>query len=66
VRYITPEALLRMRFGEPPWPSWDIAVLCFRGDGGGAALIDKLGARPVGGKVRMRSRRRPSARSLTR
>jgi len=51
VRYITPEALLRMRFGEPPWPSWDIAVLCFRGDAGGGALIDKLGARPVGRKT---------------
>jgi uridine phosphorylase len=51
VRYISPEALLRMRFGEPPWPSWDIAVLCFRGEGGGGALIDKLGARPVGGKT---------------
>jgi uridine phosphorylase len=48
VRYITPETLLRMRFGDPPWPSWDIAVLCFRGEGGGGALIDKLGARPVG------------------
>jgi uridine phosphorylase len=48
VRYITPETILKLRFGEPPWPSWDIAVLCFRGDGGGAALIDKLGARPVG------------------
>jgi len=51
VRYITPEMLLRMRFGERPWPSWDIAVLCFRGEGGGGALIDKLGARPVGGKT---------------
>jgi uridine phosphorylase len=51
VRYITPEALLRMRFGEPPWPSWDVAVLCFRGEGGGGALVDKLGARPVGGKT---------------
>ena len=51
MRYITPETLLRMRFGERPWPSWDIAVLCFRGEGGGGALIDKLGARPVGGKT---------------
>lgn len=51
MRYITPETILRMRFGEPPWPSWDIAVLCFRGDGGGGALIDKLGARPVGSKT---------------
>ena len=51
MRYITPEALLRMRFGEPPWPGWDVAVLCFRGDAGGGALVDKLGARPVGGKT---------------
>ena len=51
MRYITPEALLRMRFDEPPWPSWDVAVLCFRGDAGGGALVDKLGARPVGGKT---------------
>ena len=48
VRYITPEAILKMRFGEPPWPSWDIAVMCFRGEGGGGALVDKLGAQPVG------------------
>jgi len=40
-----------MRFGEPPWPSWDVAVLCFRGDAGGMALVEKLGARPVGGKT---------------
>jgi len=51
VRYITPQTLLRMRFGEPPWPHWDLAILCFRGDGGGGALVDKLGARPVGGKT---------------
>jgi len=48
VRYITPETILKMRFGERPWPSWDIAVLCFRGEGGGGALVQKLGARPVG------------------
>jgi uridine phosphorylase len=48
VRFITPETILKMRFGEPPWPSWDIAVLCFRGEGGGGTLVDKLGARPVG------------------
>jgi len=51
MRYITPETLLRMRFGEPPWPHWDIAVLCFRGDAGGGALADKLNARPVGAKT---------------
>lgn len=39
-----------MRFGAPPWPTWDIAVLSFR-DSGGGVLIDKLGARPVGGKT---------------
>jgi uridine phosphorylase len=48
VRYITPEALLRMRFGEPPWPQWDLAILCFRGEVGGGALVAKLNARPVG------------------
>lgn len=51
MRYITPQTLLRMRFGDSPWPSWDVAVLCFRGDAGGGALIDKLGARPVTGKT---------------
>ena len=51
MRYITPEALLQLRFGPPPWPGWDIAVLCFRGDGGGGALVRKLGARPVGRKT---------------
>jgi uridine phosphorylase len=51
VRYIKPEAILRMRFGEPPWPSWDVAVLCFRGDGGGNALVEKLHARPVGART---------------
>lgn len=51
MRYITPETILKMRFGEPPWPSWDVAVLCFRGDGGGGALAEKLGARPVGRKT---------------
>jgi len=40
-----------MRFGAPPWPRWDIAVLCFRGDAGGGALADKLEARPVGAKT---------------
>jgi len=40
-----------MRFGEQPRPSWDIAVLCFRGDAGGGALVEKLGARPVAGKT---------------
>jgi uridine phosphorylase len=51
MRYITPEALLRLRFGDPPWPSWDVAVLCFRGAGGSGALVHKLGARPVGRKI---------------
>jgi uridine phosphorylase len=51
VRYITPEAILRMRFGEPPWPSWDVALLCFRGDGGGKPLVEKLHARPVGART---------------
>src|SRR5882672_10657873 len=40
-----------MRFGERPWPSWDIAVLCFRGEGGGGALVQKLGARRVGART---------------
>jgi uridine phosphorylase len=50
-RYIPPDALLRLRFGDAPWPQWDVAVLCFRGDGGTEALVRKLNARPVGRKV---------------
>jgi uridine phosphorylase len=50
-RYITPDTLLRLRFGDAPWPQWDVAVLCFRGDTGSDALVRKLNARPVGRKI---------------
>ena len=50
-RYITPDALLGLRFGAGPRPTWDTAILCFRGDTGGEALVRKLNARPVGTKV---------------
>jgi len=46
-RYITPEALLRLRFGEGRRPRWDIGILCFRGQLGSEALVRALGARPV-------------------
>lgn len=47
-RYITPEALLHLRFGDRQRPAWDVAVLCFRGIAGSSALLEKLNARPVG------------------
>ena len=50
-RYITPEALFRLRFAQEPRPTWDIAVLSFRGDGGTEALVSKLNARPLDRKV---------------
>jgi len=46
-RYITPEALMRLRFGEARRPRWDIGILCFRGQLGSEALARALGARPV-------------------
>jgi len=50
-RYITPEALLRLRFGDGPRPAWDVAVLSFRGEAGTQALVSKLNARPLTRKV---------------
>jgi uridine phosphorylase len=50
-RYITPEALMELRFRDRERPIWDVAVLCFRGRHGSGALVQKLGARPVGRKV---------------
>ena len=50
-RYITPEALFRLRFQEELRPAWDVAVLSFRGDGGTHALVTKLNARPLDRKV---------------
>ena len=46
-RYVTPEALFRLRFGEGPRPTWDVAVLSFRGEAGAQALVSKLNARPL-------------------
>jgi len=50
-RYVTPEALFRLRFGEGPRPAWDVAVLSFRGEAGAQALVSKLNARPLERKV---------------
>jgi uridine phosphorylase len=50
-RYITPDALMALRFRDRGRPRWDVGVLCFRGRVGSGALVDKLGARPVGQKV---------------
>jgi len=50
-RYITPDAILRIRYGDRPRPDWSVAVLCFRGPGGSEALVEKLHARPVGVKT---------------
>src|SRR5262249_60454347 len=50
-RYIAPEAVLDMRFGDRERPCWDIAVLCFRGRRGADLLVERLGARPVGRKT---------------
>lgn len=50
-RYIAPEAILDMRFGDRERPCWDIAVLCFRGRRGSDLLVERLGARPVGRKT---------------
>ena len=47
LRYISPEALMRLRFGEGRRPRWDIGILCFRGQLGLEALARALGARPV-------------------
>src|SRR5882724_4947697 len=46
-RYITPEALMRLRFGEGRRPRWDIGILCFRGQHGSETLARALGVRPV-------------------
>ena len=46
-RYITPEALLRLRFGDRPRPRWDLGILCFRGQVGSDAMVARLAAHPV-------------------
>src|SRR5262245_29982370 len=46
-RYITPEALMRLRFGSAERPRWEIAILCFRGRVGSDGLARALGARPL-------------------
>ena len=50
-RYITPEALLRLRFGDGARPRWDLAILCFRGQLGSESLARALGARAVRDKT---------------
>ncbi len=50
-RYITPEALLRLRFGDGARPAWDVAILSFRGEAGTQALVSRLNARPLTRKV---------------
>jgi uridine phosphorylase len=51
MRYITPEVVMRGRFDEHPRPSWEIAVLCFRDRRGSQALVEALGAIPLGYRV---------------
>jgi uridine phosphorylase len=46
-RYITPDELLRLRFGDRPRPRWDVGILCFRGQVGSDAMVARLGARPT-------------------
>jgi len=50
-RYITPAALLRLRFGDGARPAWDVAILSFRGEAGTQALVSRLNARPLTRKV---------------
>jgi uridine phosphorylase len=50
-RYITPEVVMQSRFAEHAKPRWDIAVLCFRDSRGSEALVQALGATPLGYKV---------------
>ena len=51
-RYIEPAVLVRRRFGHgDAIPKWDAAVLCFRGRGGSATMVEALGAEPLGRKV---------------
>ncbi|MBN1815074.1 MAG: hypothetical protein JXA14_24785 [Anaerolineae bacterium] len=51
MRYITPEAIMRSRFGDNPRPQWDAAVLCFRSYEGSGSLIEAFDAKPLGYKV---------------
>jgi purine-nucleoside phosphorylase len=51
MRYITPEAVMRRRFGDSPRPQWDAAVLCFRSHEGSRLIAQTLGAEPLGYKV---------------
>jgi uridine phosphorylase len=51
MRYITPEAVMRRRFGNSPRPQWDAAVLCFRSHEGSRLVAQTLGAEPLGTKV---------------
>ncbi|MBN1977234.1 MAG: hypothetical protein JW918_07520 [Anaerolineae bacterium] len=51
MRYITPEAIMRSRFGDNARPQWDAAVLCFRSHEGSRLVAQMLGAKPLGYKV---------------
>ena len=51
-RFITPQKVVSGRFeGQADIPEWDIAVLCFRGPRGSSALVEAVGARPIGRKL---------------
>ena len=51
MRYITPETIMRGRFGANPKPRWDAAVLCFRSHEGSRLIAQTLEAEPLGYKV---------------
>ena len=48
MRYIAPEDVVEGRFHGQARPHWDVAVLCFRGRGASAAMVEALGAAPLG------------------
>lgn len=51
-RFITPGKVIAGRFrSEADIPRWDVGVLCFRDARGSRALVEALGAAPVGRKV---------------
>jgi uridine phosphorylase len=51
MRYITPETVIRRRFGDNPTPQWNAAVLCFRSYEGSGLLVEAFEAWPLGYKA---------------
>jgi hypothetical protein len=50
-RFISPENVMRHRFGVNPRPNWETAVICFRDLMGSSLLVERFGEQPVGYKV---------------